>query len=267
MLLVENQCVKALVFKSFMDRGVTAAFSTRIGGVSDGYHHSMNLSFNLGDEEENVRRNFDLFAQALGRRADDFIHSNQVHEDNIMEVFSKDKGLNMSLEPDSVGVDGFITTDDSVVLVNRFADCVPVYFYHELSSTIAICHSGWRGTQKNIAGKMIEGFVKKSLNPEDIIVGIGPSICKKCFEVGKEVVDMFAIYPYISDYYTYNPDKDRYYIDLRGIIREQLLERGVKAANIEVSTECTYEDKKLFFSHRRDGKLRGSQVGVIFINS
>ena len=33
-------------------------FSTRIGGVSKGIFESMNLGFNRGDDDENVRKNF-----------------------------------------------------------------------------------------------------------------------------------------------------------------------------------------------------------------
>ncbi len=267
MLLRENQCVKALVFKSFMDRGITAAFSTRIGGVSEGHYSSMNLSFNLGDDIEKVRKNFDLFATSLGRSAEDFVHSNQIHEDNIMEIFSSDKGINMAVEPDTEGVDGYISKSKDVVLCTRYADCVPVYFYDEHTGYIGICHSGWRGTQKNIAGKMLDEFIKRGSSPENIIIGIGPSICKDCFEVDREVVELFAVFPYISDYYTYKPERDRYYIDLRGIIKKQLMTKGVLASNVEVSNACTFENGELFFSHRRDGKCRGSQVGVICINS
>ena len=28
--------------------------------------------------------------------------------------------------------------------------------------------------------------------PEDVVVGIGPSICKKCYEIGKDVADIFV---------------------------------------------------------------------------
>ena len=38
-------------------------FSTRLGGVSEGYLGSMNLSFSRGDREENVRENYGRIAR------------------------------------------------------------------------------------------------------------------------------------------------------------------------------------------------------------
>ena len=48
--------------------GISAAhcFTTRLGGVSKGIFDSMNIAIKAGETEENVRRNMDILAAALG---------------------------------------------------------------------------------------------------------------------------------------------------------------------------------------------------------
>ena len=60
-----SQCCDFLVLilgKTWMG----AAFSTRLGGVSEGYLSSMNFGWKQGDDLENVKENYRLFAGAIG---------------------------------------------------------------------------------------------------------------------------------------------------------------------------------------------------------
>ncbi len=264
MKLREKNGVKHLYFETFDKYGVSAIYSTRVGGVSLGVYESMNLGFHLDDDWQNVYKNFELFADSIGRSLDDFVLSKQVHGDLILDLTVVDRGANVVRPSRFDEVDGFITSENSLVLCTVYADCVPVYFYDTKTGVFGICHSGWRGTAKNIAGKMIEQFVEKGSNVEDIIAGIGPSICGKCIEVMKDVVDELDVYSYANKHYVYREDVNRYYVDLRGIIREHLMAKGLNSDNIEVSDDCTYENNELFFSHRRDGRNRGSQLGLIY---
>ena len=56
-----------------------AAFSTRLGGVSEGYLSSMNFGWKQGDDLENVKENYRLFAGAIGVSADDYVFQIRVH--------------------------------------------------------------------------------------------------------------------------------------------------------------------------------------------
>lgn len=82
-------------------------------------------------------------------------------------------------------------------------------------------------------------------NYEDIIVAIGPSICKNCFEVGKEVYDSFKEkFSWCDRYSEYRNGK--YYMDLQRIIRHVLVETGVPEKNILISDICTKCNTDLF---------------------
>ena len=45
---------------------VRHVFTTKAGGVSTGHCESLNLGFNRGDDERNVRENYRRLAQAVG---------------------------------------------------------------------------------------------------------------------------------------------------------------------------------------------------------
>ena len=59
--------------------GAHAAFSTRLGGQSEGPYESLNLGILTHDEPARVRRNRDLLADALGREAGGVAMGRQVH--------------------------------------------------------------------------------------------------------------------------------------------------------------------------------------------
>ena len=54
------------------------AFTTRHGGVSEGYFGKMNLSFNTGDNRDTVIENYRIMCKALG-----------TNENNVQTVIQK----------------------------------------------------------------------------------------------------------------------------------------------------------------------------------
>ena len=64
-LTIKENGVGLLTFKAWENIPyLTHCFSTRIGGVSEEEFAAMNLGFNRGDSDENVKENFRLIAQA-----------------------------------------------------------------------------------------------------------------------------------------------------------------------------------------------------------
>ena len=58
---------------------VRHGFSTRLGGVSEGYFASLNLSFDRGDDKEAVMENFRRIGESMGVRCEDMVLSKQTH--------------------------------------------------------------------------------------------------------------------------------------------------------------------------------------------
>ena len=97
---------------------------------------------------------------------------------------------------------------------------------------------------------------KFSVDTSKLIAYIGPAISQDCYEVGKEVADLFD-----EKVKAYRDGK--YSLDLKKSNLYQLLNLGVRKENIEVSEHCTFKEEKLFHSHRRDGERIGRMFGII----
>lgn len=145
-----------------------------------------------------------------------------------------------------------------------FADCVPVYFYDPVKKVVGMAHSGWRGTVKEIAGKMVERMVSDyGCDVRDIVAGIGPSIGMCCFEVDEDVFYDFTDLTYLGDGWYYEKENGHYDIDLWRVIWCTLTNRGVLPENITISGICTCCNHDVLFSHRATKGRRGTMAGVI----
>jgi len=156
--------------------------------------------------------------------------------------------------------DGLITFQDNVFLSITVADCLPIFIYDSSSNMIALLHAGWRGLQKGIiiqAIKKIKKFSKGEI--ENFIAVIGPGICQKCYEVGKEMKFFFGSY---SD--CFFEKKGKIFCDLKKIALKKLIASGLKRKNIEVSSECTSCLKDKYFSFRRDKPKKIQAMMVMF---
>jgi len=256
-----------LTIPAFERAGITNhCFSTRLGGVSKGIYESMNLGFNRGDLDENVRKNFEILCSSVGINYKDLVFSDQVHRDVIKVVTSKDKGKGIFRESDIEGVDGLITNESKVPLVTFYADCVPIYFLDPVKKVIGLTHSGWRGTVQKIASKTVEKMVSEfSSNVDDILCCIGPSIGPCCFEVESEVVDEFkkVFNTEEQDKVIKKKTKNKYLIDLWTANKLILLDVGINNENITITDICTNCNKDQMFSHRGTGGERGSLAAIM----
>lgn len=153
-----------------------------------------------------------------------------------------------------------ITADPQTPLAILVADCIPLYFAARGGEAIGLAHAGWRGTNKDIAAKMVQRFNETyNLRPSDLLVWIGPGISFDEFEVGEDV------WAYFWDGWShYNDcfDRDERLIDLKGLNACQLIDAGVPEENIEISEECTVAGSRLY-SYRRQGEGCGHNMAVI----
>ena len=182
-----------LSFPAIEETGVVRhLMSTRLGGVSEGDLWSMNVSFSRGDKTENVNENYRRIAAALGCTPEDFVFSDQTHTTNIRHVTEADKGKGLLRPRDYADVDGMITDEPGIVLSTFYADCVPLLFVDPIKRAVGLSHSGWEGTAGGMGRKTVEAMEKAfGSRPEDILVGIGPSICQDCYEVSEDVAEAF----------------------------------------------------------------------------
>jgi len=88
-------------------------------------------------------------------------------------------------------------------------------------------------------------------SPQDIVVGMGPSIGPCCYEVGLEIISRVESIFRTTKEYIVNESKDgKGYFDLWKANLKQLLYAGVEKKNIEMAQKCTCHNPELFFSYR-----------------
>ena len=228
---------------------IIAGFTTRWGGVSEIPFDNFNLAVHVGDDKKSVLQNRDLLVKELGIENKDIVWMNQIHSDNIQIVEYGGEVLQ---------TDGLITKRRGLVLLVLVADCIPILFYDAVKEIVAVVHAGREGTFQNISGKMITKFKKEfNSNSEDVQVFFGPSIQKKCYEVGKNIVKEFKDKWGVK--YIYNTTN----LDLPLLNKDQLLQEGVLVENIKLSRICNHCDEN-YFSYRRNQKT-GRFAGIIFL--
>ncbi len=236
-------------------------FSTRLGGVSQACYESMNLGQKRGDVPENVDENYRLITQAIGLEYEDLVMSNQVHETEVKLVTQEHRGKGIFHSPEPC--DGLITNQPRIALTTQYADCVPIFYTDTKNQAIGMSHAGWKGTVKGIAGITVEEMSKHfGSKPEDILVGIAPSIKQCCFEVDADVANAFTqAYTWAAEFMV--PKENKFNINLQAVNAKILTESGVPVQNIEISQYCTKCRADLFFSHRRDGNNRGAMAAFM----
>lgn len=260
--LISNNNLKYYKIPAFEETGlVKHSFTTRMGGVSEGEFSSMNLRFNCSDLRENVLKNFEIICTEIDINYKDLVLSNQVHEKNVVKVTKEDRGNGIVFPNKFESADALITGEKNVPLVTFFADCVPVFFLDKKELVIALAHSGWKGTIKNISGAVLEKFVKEfDSEPQNIIAAIGPAIGVCCFEVGDDVAEIF--FERFGDA-VLQKYKDRWHVNLEKAVYIELTEGGIPEKNITASGICTCHNSDLLFSHRKTKGKRGNLAAFL----
>jgi YfiH family protein len=150
--------------------------------------------------------------------------------------------------------DGHVTDRPQLLLTVSVADCVPVSIVDPEARSVALVHSGWRGTAAGIAERGIHRLVESwQGSPERLWLHCGPSICGACYEVGPEV--HAGVQP------DRPPPAGNTPIDLRAAIAARAVAAGLPPEHVSVSSHCTLCGEPEFFSHR--GGSPGRQMGVL----
>ena len=240
---------------------VPHAFTTRFGGVSEGYLDSLNIGIHRGDEWENVLKNYEILGNALNFDPQNAVLSHQTHTDIVLRVGAAEQGSGL-FAPELPECDALVTNEPGVALVIFTADCTPILLHDPITGAVGAAHAGWRGTASAIAAKTVAAMTREfGTDPKDIRAAIGPNIGPCCFETHSDVPEaMLASVGEDAKGYIRQAG-DKYYVNLKEINAMVLRRAGVR--HIDISTDCTVCQNRRFWSHRITGGLRGSQGAVI----
>ncbi|MCL2569208.1 MAG: peptidoglycan editing factor PgeF [Oscillospiraceae bacterium] len=242
---------------------VPHAFTTRLGGVSEGIYASLNLRQNLGDDPAAILENYNRITAALGTRNEDLVFSRQVHGDAVRAVGPADQFGDI-FRAVAWEADGLVTAERDVALAVFTADCIPVLLWDASTGAVGAVHAGWRSTVLDIVGKAVGKLMEFGADPQTIRAAIGPGIGACCFETGSEVsAAVRAILGEEAEDSIRELEDGKAVVDLKEVNRRLLVRAGLLPAHITVAVECTMCLPDLFWSHRVTEGLRGAQAAMI----
>jgi polyphenol oxidase len=218
--------------------GYAVAFSTRLGGVSDGRFSSLNLGRRSGDDVDHVDENRRRLCDSVGADVERLTINYQRHSAVVRRAHAAEKGA---------PGDGLWTDEPGVPLLALTADCLPIALVRRDRGGLAVLHAGWRGL---LAGIVEAGAA--ALGGGRIEAAVGPAIGPCCYEVGPEVATQFE-----------PESRSGRNLDLWSAAARRLREAG--CGSVERLDLCTHCNPDLFFSYRRDGKPHGGQGVLAYV--
>ncbi|MBO4372654.1 MAG: laccase domain-containing protein [Bacteroidales bacterium] len=197
-------------------------------------------------------------ALTFGLTPENFVFQTQAHTANYHIVTREDAGAGFYLKQTAIqDNDILITNQPGLCLITRSADCVPILMYAPKQKAIAAIHSGREGCRLGAAPKAAEILHKEfGAAYSDILVGIGPHICKNCYTVDKECADAYNSRQYYAPDIVQPAENGQFTIDMKKTIISDLMHMGVPMSNIEQSNLCTKHHAPSFFSARNGDEER-----------
>jgi len=188
----------------------------------------------------------------VGRPKARVVSLSQMHRDQCVAVTAGDK-LQRSYSGDAV-----LTDRNDVLVAVRMADCLPVFMVNPKRRIIGMIHAGWRGTLLGIARRTIRKAEDRfGCRPGDFTLLFGPCIRSCCYRVSDRVAVLF-------DEECVSRRRDGApMLNLVQANLKQFTDCGVKEDKIFVVGGCTFCDKDLFCSYRRDKENAGRMIGYL----
>jgi YfiH family protein len=156
---------------------------------------------------------------------------------------------------DAPKVDGLVTRRPRLALGILAADCAPVLMADANGRAVGACHAGWRGALGGVLEATIEAMIAIGAEREAIVIGVGPMIGQRSYEVGPEFPAPFLEQSDDNGDFFYPARREGHFMfDLKGYIGRRLGRAGVGRVQILPCDTCAEENR--FFSYRRSS-LRG----------
>lgn len=162
----------------------------------------------------------------------------------------------------TLSADFLHTTISEVGIGVMTADCLPIILLDPVRHAVAVIHAGWRGAVQNIIADAIGALsAAYATRVSDVHVFFGPSAGVCCYRVGQEFVGIMSQVAHAHN--VLHVRNDQLFLDVSGLVRNQLIAAGVAAFNISSEYNlCTMCDSR-FYSHRRDAQRAGRQMTLV----
>src|SRR5690606_1964597 len=138
---------------------------------------------------------------------------------------------------------------------------LPIVYFDPKVKAVGLAHAGWRGVVGKLPALMVVEMMRQyGSQPENIMVGIGPSLSREA-NIVKDAVQLSL--PEWKDF-IHPLSSHEYQLDLIGFTVHQLAAVGVPLNNIEDGGVCTALQADDFYSWsaRQESQRMGTVVGL-----
>jgi len=217
---------------------IHAFTSTRLGGVSQGIYHGLNLAHHVDDEPDAVQANRDLLQQQF----------HLPHTVKWLQQIHSTQAIAADTIENGTKADALYTNKANTICAVLTADCLPILVCNKQGDKIAAIHAGWRG----LASGIIQTTLEKLAEPADhLLLWFGPAIGARHYQVGQDFYDTFlSISPMMQQAFK-QTSPTHWHADIYALAKLQCEQLGIK--HIYGGEHCTFADSTHFYSHRRDG--------------
>jgi len=228
--------------------GVRCFSFNRWGGVSSPPYNQLNVSYDVGDETQNVSKNLKIIKEFTGAKELFFLR--QVHGNEIIFIDSDDK------EGTPPEADALLTSTPGKGLTIKHADCQAVVLYDPTVNAIANVHCGWRGNINEILPKAVSRLSSQhGSSPANIWAGISPSLGPCCAE--------FRDWKSMLPKWMHRFKVWQNHFNFWSVSIHQLANSGIPKEQIFCAQICTACNEN-YFSYRREGTT-GRQATVVVL--
>lgn len=235
---------------------IRAFSTTRLSGFGKSPYDNFNISTYVGDDLKTVIKNRQKLRHDLHLPAEPFWEE-QKHTTNVIHLNHE------NIISAKRVFDASFTTEKNLVCVVQTADCLPILLCDTDGTIVAAIHAGWKGLLNGIIENTVKAMQTENKN---LLAWLGPAIGPKAFEVGKEVYEQFiAVLPEAKNAFIpsqNNPEK--FFANIYLLAKQRL--NNLNITHIFGGEYCTYTNKELFYSFRRDKGVTGRMASLIWIN-
>jgi YfiH family protein len=162
------------------------------------------------------------------------------------------------------GADVLVTAERGVGLAVFTADCLALTICDDDAGVLAVAHSGWRGTVRDVPGVAVRALGMLGARADRLRVAIAPSIGPCCYEVDEPVTrELAAAFPDAWTRWVTPARPGHVMLDLWQANEDLLVRAGVEPARIDNARTCTACRRDVFYSYRRGDRGRLVTVAAL----
>jgi polyphenol oxidase len=162
------------------------------------------------------------------------------------------------------GADVLVTSARGVGLSIFTADCLALTVCDLEGGALAVAHSGWRGTARDVPGTAVAALRELGAVHARLRATIAPSIGPCCYEVDEPVTrELSAAFPDLWERWVTPVRPGHVMLDLWTANEDLLVRAGVDRTRIENPRRCTACHRDVLYSYRKGDRGRLVTVAAL----